>query len=498
MYEGKYVDISDFSGGYCGNISPLNLGLNQASYCLDIVLLPNAKGFKRIAGDTTFTASAIGSGVNVRGLGYLNTVSGSQYLVATGTTKVYATNSSLGTTFSDVTGAVTLTNATTYRTTYLTFTDAIMGFHGSLTASDAPFKYTGIGNASALGGSPPSGYGAFTTNNRLFIFNTAANPSTLYWSVLGDGENWSGVGSGSAVVGSLSENDKVTASAILSNNTVLLFKTNSTWQMSVTTAPFPIFSLFKTTGCVGKDATIVVGNTCYWINQFGRMVSTTGASIQEYSDSADDLWNAIPSSALSLTIGYRENIADHDWLVWNVNTSSSANPETVQIVWDLTNKCWLRNNTSMMSHTLDKSNTHYIADHQGVVYTTRTNTAATNAAGSFGGIWRTGWLNTGAMEQIMQVNEIGVAYNVATGGTITVVYGFDFYPIGTGINGNGYSISRTPVGTETHATHRDRVNGRGNFIQISVGDGNLTAPAVEIHKVMLRGKMYGQKEITNP
>lgn len=60
----------------------------------------------------------------------------------------------------------------------------------SVNQADVPFKWTGSGNASALGGSPPSGKYVATWQNAAWIANTTSEPSTLYFSNLGDPEVW--------------------------------------------------------------------------------------------------------------------------------------------------------------------------------------------------------------------------------------------------------------------------------------------------------------------
>jgi hypothetical protein len=81
-----------------------------------------------------------------------------------------------------------------------------------------PLKYTGTGNVSALGGTPPVGRGAVYHMGRLWAWGTNAAPSRLYYSAFGNIEDWSGidtgsidiqVGDGDRIVGAISFREKL-------------------------------------------------------------------------------------------------------------------------------------------------------------------------------------------------------------------------------------------------------------------------------------------------
>ncbi len=57
----------------------------------------------------------------------------------------------------------------------------------------APQKWSGSGSWSNLGGSPPAGQYPAVHNNRVWIANTAADPSRIYYSAINNHEDWSTV-----------------------------------------------------------------------------------------------------------------------------------------------------------------------------------------------------------------------------------------------------------------------------------------------------------------
>lgn len=493
MDKKKPVPISNFGGGYCGNLSVDALQMNQAADLDNIVVKPSGLGFRSRLGNAKHNSVALNSGANIQGLGYLLKADLTNYFVNICGNKFF-TAASFGTTFTDSTGVVTITAGANNKWDFLTFNDAIIGFGGSPTAPDAPITWSGTGNAAALGGTAPSAYGAFSTNNRVFAFRTAAAPSSIYWSIIGGASDFAGAGSGSATIGSLSDNQKITAAIVISTNYLLVFKENSTYQMVISSAPFPSYTLFDNIGCVGKRAAVNVDGTVYFITADKRMQSTTGETLAEYPTQADDLWNAVDASTLEYTEGFRQKGADYDWLVWIVTISSVKRA----IIWDLRNKCWLRCTTGYKMNTSTRfdNGSVYMGGTDGFIY--KPATAATYAdasevaPGTIAAYWRTGWLNPGGSEQVTQVGKITANYLTRASGSITVDYGFDFIS-----DTKSFTLSQIPTSTEVITSRSSVLTGRGNFFQCKAGLSSSTIDT-EIHSLTLYGKAYGQKRISAP
>lgn len=500
MYQGTYIEFKDFSGGYCGNYPPSSLELNQSPDCADVVILPNKQGIRTRNGNTIFSSSITTD--TVHGIGFLYT--GSQkFLGVVAGSKFYGGSGSSatpGSTFTDKTGTLTIADPSTSTTvdetwTFCTFNSVLIGFGGQDINPDAPFKWTGSGNATALGGSPPSAYAGFTTNNRVFGYRTAANVSTIYWSIVGSADDWTGAGSGSAVVGSLSDNQFLTGHAVLPNNVVLLFKSSSTHIMSSTTAPFPIYAFSNDIGCVGKQAVIVVEGRAYWINQYKRMVSSDGNDLVTFPPAADNLWDAINSNKQLYIRGFRQKGLDHDWLVW---TSDS----TTTIVWDLINKCWLNCTTGfgsnqVVSVTDTFTGQVYFGGNFGTagrIYKADVTQAVQDFGSSdIGAYWTSPYLSKSNLNEITRPRNAIIHYKSRAGSTnCTFSYSFNF---STTVTSQVFSTAPA-IAAEGYAAKRLSITGLGTFFQWKVILGSVSGSQyyAQIDKVVIEGKTSGQRK----
>ena len=113
--------------------------------------------------------------------------SGTEYEIAIGSdgsTKKIANISTIASP-ADITGAVSITEDT--KIDHATVADTLII---TTEARDTPIKWTGTGNAAALGGSPPAGKYCEEFFNYAFIANTSSNPERVYWSALFNPESW--------------------------------------------------------------------------------------------------------------------------------------------------------------------------------------------------------------------------------------------------------------------------------------------------------------------
>ncbi len=436
------------------------------------------------------------SGAYVQGLSYLLQADNDLWLVAICGNKFYTsaevTPGVFNSTMTDSTGAYGGISSGTNKWDLFTFNDSMIGFGGARTSPDVPIIWTGSGNIAALGGTSPTAYGGFTANNRVFAFRTAAAPSSVYWSVIGSATDWAGTGSGSAVVGSLSDNQEVTAAAVISTNYALVFKQHSTYQMIISAAPFPIYTLFDSIGCVGKRSWVNVNGEVYFINAYKRMCSTDGQVLREYPKNADDLWNAVDSPTAGDIEGFRQKGVDYDWIVWVCLIGGVSKA----IIWDLENKCWLRCTTGYNMHIagMDNRLRTYMGGEDGFIYKPDQAGVYADASavspGTIASYWRSGWVNPGNAEQIVQIGKMVVNYRTRASGSITVNYGFDFVA-----DSKSFTLAQAPTGSETMTSRSNILTGRGNFFQFKIGLSSSTID-MNISSATLYGKVYGQKRIS--
>lgn len=428
----------------------------------------------------------------VQGIGYLIQANQSTFLVEVVGSKFFK-SSNLSGVWVDKTGSYSgITAGANDKWDLFGFQDAIVGFGGPSTSPDAPFTWDGSSNIAALGGTAPSAYGGFSANNRVFAFRTNTDPSTIYWSSLGVANDFSGAGSGSAVVGSFSDNQRITAAKVLSTNYVIVFKDTSTYQMVISSSPFPIYSLFDNVGCVGKRACVNVDGIIYFISSQKRMYSTNGESLQEYSEDAHNLWDSVDDNTREYIEGIRLHTTDYDWIIWSVTISGTKRA----IIWDLNNQCWLYCSTGWKMNTLGidhlgqvyqggSTGVTYLPDQAGQYYDT-----SETSPGTITSFWRSGWLNPAQLDEIVQVTKMTGTYLTKASGNITISYGFDFVS-----DSKSFTLSQIPTSSELLTSRSSVLTGRGNFFQFKIGQSSSTIDT-EFHSLILRGKVYGQKRIS--
>lgn len=428
---GENIELTDFTGGLNTNDPEYTLDLNQ-SPDLDNVILLDA-GFKKRNGDSTWNASAmVSSSTAVAGMGYIKLDAGTEYLNAVAGTKFF-TDAAMTGTMADATGLLTITAGQDKIWTPVNFNNKQIWFGG---APNAPFVYTGSGNAAALGGSPPSAYTTFAANNRIFGVSTAANPSRIYWPIISNEADWTGTGSGNADV-ALSDGEALQCGAVVGPDTVILFKNSSTHLMVTTRAPFPIYQLQKGVGIAGRYAFATANGTVFFVTPGRRMKSTTdGVNFQSYPNDIDNIWDTIPATRIPFIQG--QYVQAFEWIVFSVSTATSSTNNYL-IIWDLMKKCWLRCTTGFKANVLcTVQNRRFFAGHyNGKMYEKLKDNVFSDASetspGAIDGYWRTPFKNDGkGLDTTIHPFMVSVTALTESASTLDISYGFDYnFPITT-------------------------------------------------------------------
>ncbi len=427
---GDNVEINDFSGGLNTFDPEYLLPINQSPDLDNLVLLD--RGFKKRNGDATWNSSAmVSTSTGIQGLGYIQLNNGTQFLNAVAGTKFF-TDSGLSGTMTDTTGAVTITSGQNNIWAPVNFNNLQIWFGG---APDAPFKYSGTGNAAALGGTPPSAANVFAGNNRIFAMNTAANPSRIFWPVLANPEDWTGAGSGNADV-AMSDGEGLQCGIVTGPDTAILFKNSSTHLMVLTRAPFPIYQLQKGVGVAGKNAWAYANGTIYIVTPGRRMKSTTdGVNFRDYPVSIDNIWDSINVNRIQYIQGLY--YPAQDWIMWVVSTGANTTNNYL-IIWDLKKQCWIRCTTGFKANVLAiVQNRRLFAGHyNGKLYEKLKSTVFSDASetspGAIDGYWRTSFKNleTG-LDTTIHPLYVSVSTLSESASTIEMSYGFDFTGVQT-------------------------------------------------------------------
>ena len=423
----KSLRLFDYSGGMNSNSPETSLELNQALALDNIVLLgqPGHSGFQKRRGNTVFNSSAMESGAAVQGISYYRQADLDEWLVTVCNDQIY--KSEFDGTMDDITGALTITGAANNIWTFTSFNNVLIGFGG---APDAPWVWNGTGNAAALGGTPPSANFGLSANNRVFAGNTAANPSTIYWSILGDHADWTGSGSGSQNV-ALNDGDSLTGGAQVGPDHLILFKQHSIHDLVIRTAPFPLFTLKRehNVGAISKNAIVTANNLIYYITPEPRMKATDGTRIIDFPDTIDDIWDGLNKSRLKYAQGIYYPRLNQIW--WSVSNGSSST-NNLCIVWDLARECWLRYTTGykMNGFCMAQDRTAYGCAYDGKIYkmdvASTFEDASETSPGTINSYWRSGWYDMNTMVNAKIIPFMKFSAIAETSGTIDIGYGYDF------------------------------------------------------------------------
>lgn len=435
--RGNKIAINDFSGGLHSTVAVTEVAQNEAYDLSNVVIGPNGDYFRTRYGNSTFNSVAMNSGAAVQSLSYLKLINGNDFLVSVCGNKIFKSDALDGT-MDDITGAVTITSGQNNIWTFITFNNLHIGFGGPSTGPDAPIQYTGAGNAAALSGTPPSAYGCVQGNNRVFAFRTAASPSIIQWSILGNPQDWTGTGSGSQTI-STADNDSITAMAVLDNNVALVFKQNSVHKLMINTlvsGSFPSFILFRGTGCVGKHAVVVADGLCYFMTPQGRMKITDGITIIDDISLpqlayVDNLWSAMNPSRYEYIQGRRIVGEDYDHVVWLMTSTTAGTTHDTAIIWDIKNKCWLRHKTGFKANVITtiQNGTPYTGHYAGIIYKQDVSSVTTDASESADNInsyWTSGWNDYGSFERFKSFQRAYISFVSQLSGNLNFIYGFNF------------------------------------------------------------------------
>lgn len=421
------IPVPNFAGGQCSAKGVGTLGSNEFFAMQNVILDANGDGFRCREGNTAVNSTAVAAGLPFTGLGYLRTITPTEYLVGTAGTGIYAATG-LVDPFADITGSVTVTSGQNNFWHIFQSDDKLIGVGG---APNAPWKYTGTGSAALLGGSPPTGRFGFQYGNRTFIGSTTADPSKIYWSVLLNSEDWSGTGSGSQDI-EPNDGDFLVTAAPINLNTVILFKQNSIYLLTGRESPFPVFPLFSGIGCVGTKACVVYQGLAYFITTDAKMCITDGNQIinQTHLPDVDDVWDAVRDFRLPYIQGVVVNGKDFDWLIWSVTKSATSTNEFA-VVWDLRNQCWLTCPTGFEANafatTLDR--TVYMGGYDGKAYrlfAPNTFTDASNSSANVSFKVDSDWITLEGLLSVKQVQRANILHQTRATGTMTFSYGYDF------------------------------------------------------------------------
>ena len=170
-----------FSGMNCNDTPDIITKKGQATYIINCYNFPEG-GISKLFGRSKHNSITIGADDEITGIYQLNIETPAFFCIAEN--KFYKDNSG---TWEDKTGAVVITDDKNNLWSFNRFQDLLIG---TSFLRDTPIEHDGgAGNAANVSNMPAGKFNAVLAN-RLWSFNTAAQPKLGYWSTVNDRTTW--------------------------------------------------------------------------------------------------------------------------------------------------------------------------------------------------------------------------------------------------------------------------------------------------------------------
>ncbi len=272
-------DFFNLTGGLNDSDDPTAIKPNEASDLQNIVFVTGGAIVKR-SGYTTLNTSAVCSPGNVTGLTFFKLSSGTRFLVAVvdcgATDNIYSMPYGAGTagptgTWTSRTGALSFNVGADNLADFAAAQDQLVIEDGLNTTP--PMVWTGTGNATALGGSPGNQTMVEYHKRIMWAAGNDTNPSTLYFSNLGDIATWT-----STDTINIETNDGQVIRALKSAlDCLYIFKDESIWRTCGTNRDdFTTEQMVRGIGTLSNQSVQVINNIFYFVSSQGEIVQYDG------------------------------------------------------------------------------------------------------------------------------------------------------------------------------------------------------------------------------
>jgi len=266
------------TGGLNDGFAPMAIADNEASDLQNIVLSTYGT-FKTRDGYAKLNSLTLGASVICTGLKYYAPTSGTKYIVGIfDNDKIYKMDYQIGGgpdgTWDDITGLVSFLVSQNNLASFAVGEDVLMIEDGLNTT--APFKWDGSGNVEDLGGSPPNATMIAYHKNMAFAAGNNTYPSTLYFTDVGNIENWTTGISGNV---SIATNDGSEIRVIMPGYDALyIWKDYSIWRLSGDDKDtFQLQRMITGVGCSSPKAVSRIGNDFFFTSTQGDTYLYDGA-----------------------------------------------------------------------------------------------------------------------------------------------------------------------------------------------------------------------------
>src|SRR3990167_8031972 len=237
---------------------------------LQNIVFTTSGSFKTRDGFDNINTTTLGASVIFTGVKYYSPSSGTKFLVAVADNdKIYKMDYSSGPdgTWDDITGSLSFSIGQNNLASFTIGEDELIIEDGLNTT--APYKWTGTGDAAALGGSPPNATMVAYHKRAAFAAGDNSNPSILYFSDVGDIENWTTGLSGNVGV---ETNDGTSIRAIIPGfDALYIFKDKSIWRLTGDDKDtFVLQRMIPDIGTLSPNAVSQIGNEMLFMDGHGN------------------------------------------------------------------------------------------------------------------------------------------------------------------------------------------------------------------------------------
>jgi hypothetical protein len=480
QFTGSWNSFNAFenNGGLNTSASPLAVK-DFESTDLQNVELDIWGSITKRAGYLNLNSAEVNSGASGNGVFFYENSSGTDYLVSIFGDKLYKMDSLDGT-FDAITGAITLTASQDNQAQFKTYNNILFGVN----YSDAPFKWTGSGNAAAMGVPTNLTQAKCIENWTEYMFLANVTVGGVYY---GSRMYWSGAGTpdtfDAADWVNINANDGTDIIAIKAlGDKLVIFKERSI-HVGIFTGDTDIPFVFAKTpshvGCIARDSVQEVNNGLIFLSYDGFYYFDGSNSLKISNNISYTLRNDCAKSRFPKAVSTLL-MEKNQYLCFVTDSGDSTNQ--TGFIWDFYTKAWMKYvgasvNAITRIHTSYEERPYFL-DYSGFCYrmNTGTNDYPLGVLTAIDAYYKTKWfsfadlMNQKGIPHVMMY----LAYNNAS---LTVGYSFDFedanqYSVSLPLNSSSSAYGSAVYGTATYAgaggfTKRIDLTGRGRVFRLS-------------------------------
>ena len=332
-------DFFSNAGGLNDTASPIVIGDNEASDLQNVVFTASGS-FETRDGTDNINTSTIGASTSCTGLTFYKTVAGTRYLVEVHSDdKIrkmdYAVGGAPDGTWDDITGALSFAVGQDNLASFTVGEDTLIIEDGLGTT--APYKWTGTGNASALGGSPPNAKVVAYHKRMAFAAGNSSALSTLYFSDIGNIENCTTGLSGNV---NIETNDGSVIRALVPGfDALYIFKDSSIWRLSGDDKDtFVLQRMVSDLGTLSPKTVALIGNEIFFQSDQGDIYIYDGSiGVRLISSKVED---TIESANFDRFQYANAVVFDSDFYIAYSTAGSSTHDRL--LVFDTFNLAWTK------------------------------------------------------------------------------------------------------------------------------------------------------------